>query len=147
MEHKASTASTDQFGRLLKRAQHKLHLVMTKHLQPYGITLSQYATLTVIQNMSPINGATLARETFVTPQTMHTLLMSLARKKLVERTLKVGNAKSLDIHLTAKGARVLAEATHIIDGVTEQSEVIFSEADIALMKQNLALYEKKLDDL
>jgi DNA-binding MarR family transcriptional regulator len=137
----------DQFGRLIKRAQHKLHTVMTKHLQPYGITVPQYATLSVIQSMSPISGAALARETFVTPQTIHTLLVSLEQKSLIERTVKAGNAKSLDIRLTSKGTNILAETTREIDRITNQSEAIFNEHEIAYMKQKIALYEISLDDL
>jgi DNA-binding MarR family transcriptional regulator len=120
---------------------------MAKHLQDCGITVSQYATLSVIQNVSPITGAALARETFVTPQTMHALLISLEGKRFIERTVKDGNAKSLDICLTPEGAIVLSKAAHKIDWIIEQSESIFSEREIDLMKRHLALYENRLDEL
>jgi DNA-binding MarR family transcriptional regulator len=135
----------DQLGRLLKRTQHKLHLLMSRHLQPYGLTVPQYAVLTVIQNMSPISGAELSREVFVTPQTMHTLLKNLEQKQLIERTVKLGNAKSLDVCLTIQGSEILGEATKKMDEIMSQAEINFNNHEVALFKKNLTTYEHRLD--
>jgi DNA-binding MarR family transcriptional regulator len=77
-------------------------------LRPWGITALQYTALTVLDRRDGLTTAELARNSFVTPQTMGDLVLALERRGLIERRPDPGNRRRLLIGLTETGHDLLA---------------------------------------
>lgn len=110
------TASARRSGRespTLLYAVKQVELAVRAHLdellRPTGVTTVQYTALTVLARRDTITSADLARNSFVTAQTMTDLVLSLERRELISRTRDPAHRRRLLISLTGKGRAFLAE--------------------------------------
>jgi DNA-binding MarR family transcriptional regulator len=99
-------------GPSLLYAVKQLELAVRAHLdellRPAGATALQYTALTVLARRSGMTGAELARNSFVTPQSMGDLVTALERRELVTRHRDPRHARRLLISLTPAGEDLLA---------------------------------------
>ncbi|MGW1952739.1 MarR family winged helix-turn-helix transcriptional regulator [Streptomyces sp. NPDC001920] len=90
----------------------QVELVVRSHLdelvKPSGITALQYTALTVLQRHDGLSAAQLARDSFVTAQSIADLVRSLDNRGLVRRERNPRNRRELLILLTDAGRDVLA---------------------------------------
>jgi len=77
-------------------------------LRPSGTTALQYTALTVLARRAGLTSAELARNAFVTPQSMGDLVTALERRDLVTRHRDPRHARRLLISLTPAGQDLLA---------------------------------------
>jgi DNA-binding MarR family transcriptional regulator len=73
----------------------------------YGLSVSQYTTLSVLARRSGLSNAQLARRALVSPQSMNEVLLALERRGLVRRKAHPEHGRILQARLTAKGRRLL----------------------------------------
>lgn len=127
-------------GYQLKRAQHELHTMMDRSLRRLGVTLSQYATMAILEQSPGLSNAQLARQTFVTPQTMFRILSGLERRGWATRpeTPDVGRARGA--RLTAEGRRKLSACTRATVGVEDHVMNRLSPGDRANLLKLLLSY-------
>lgn len=89
----------------------QVELVVRSHLdelvKPAGITALQYTALTVLERHDGLSAAQLARDSFVTAQSMADLVRSLETRGLVRRERNPRNRRELLILLTDAGREVL----------------------------------------
>lgn len=121
-------------GYVLKEASSALRAAMEEVLRPLGMTITQYATLELLSQRPGLTGSELARGTFVTRQSMNTLLQALEREGQVDRPGEAPVGKALPARLTPRGRRSLAHATTAVRSVevrmlagltpTEQAEAL-----------------------
>ena len=121
-------------GYVLKEASSALRAAMEEVLRPLGMTITQYATLELLSQRPGLTGSELARGTFVTRQSMNTLLQALEREGQVDRPGEAPVGKALPARLTPRGRRSLARATTAVRSVevrmlagltpTEQAEAL-----------------------
>lgn len=78
-------------------------------LKPSGITALQYTALTVLERRADLSAAELARNSFVTTQTMADMVTALESRQLISRRRDPANRRRLMIRLTDEGLRVLDE--------------------------------------
>ena len=78
-------------------------------LKPAGITALQYTALTVLEHRDGLASAELARNSFVTDQSMADLVNALIRRGLVVRDRDQVDRRRLVISLTDAGRDLLAE--------------------------------------
>lgn len=107
------------FGLNLKRAQHVLGLRIDDAMRPLGLNLGLWGVLRELADAPGASASELGRASFHTPQTVGGLLRRLADSGLVERSS--GRGRIVDNHLTAKGAKVLRQATAAADDVIRDS--------------------------
>src|SRR5919201_2045849 len=85
----------------------QLELAIRSHLddmfRPIGLTALQYTALTVLEHHPERSSAQLARESFVTAQSMADMITALERRGLIERHRATGDSRSIVIALTAAG--------------------------------------------
>jgi len=124
-------------GYAIKRAQHALRLRMDGDLQALGLTTPQYSVLSAIEANPGISNAQLARQAFVTPQTMQAILAGLERQALLVRTPDATHGRILRSLLTARGAALLAEAHQRLRGVGETLLGALGGLDSAVFLQAL----------
>jgi DNA-binding MarR family transcriptional regulator len=89
-------------------------------LKPSGVTALQYTALTVLQRREGLSSAELARNSFVTPQAMADLVMSLERRGLITRERDPGNRRRLLLSLTAAAHTLLADHETAIRALEDQ---------------------------
>ncbi|MDC0765475.1 MarR family winged helix-turn-helix transcriptional regulator [Streptomyces sp. HD] len=89
----------------------QVELVVRSHLdelvRPSGITALQYTALTVLQRHDGLSAAQLARDSFVTAQSIADLVRSLETRGLVRRERNPRNRRELLILLTDAGRELL----------------------------------------
>jgi len=113
-------ATTARVGYLIKRAQMVLHDAMADALGSHGLTVTQFAVLTALDEEPGLSNADLARRAFVTPQSMHTVLQELERLQLVVRNPHPQHQRILQAALTGAGRRTLTSAATAVDAIEEQ---------------------------
>ncbi|MER6125783.1 MarR family transcriptional regulator [Streptomyces sp. NPDC001795] len=90
----------------------QVELVVRSHLdelvKPAGITALQYTALTVLERHDGLSAAQLARDSFVTAQSMADLVRSLESRGLIRRERNPRNRRELLILLTDTGRELLA---------------------------------------
>ncbi|MFI6335649.1 MarR family winged helix-turn-helix transcriptional regulator [Streptomyces sp. NPDC050535] len=90
----------------------RVELVVRSHLdelvKPEGITALQYTSLTVLERHDGLSAAQLARDSFVTAQSVADVVRSLENRGLVRRERNQGNRRELLILLTDEGRALLA---------------------------------------
>ncbi|MEU0409658.1 MarR family transcriptional regulator [Streptomyces griseorubiginosus] len=90
----------------------QVELVVRSHLddlvRPSGITALQYTALTVLQRHDGLSAAQLARDSFVTAQSIADLVRSLETRGMVRRERNPNNRRELLILLTEEGRALLA---------------------------------------
>lgn len=119
MIQSAPPAVAKRFGYALKRAQHALRIAMDEVLRSLSLTTPQYSVLSALEAESGLSNARLARTAFVTPQTMHGLLILLERDDLVVRHPDPDHGRVLRTQLTEAG-RAKLKAAHLAVATVEQ---------------------------
>lgn len=77
-------------------------------LKPSGVTALQYTALTVLERRDGMSAAELARNSFVTPQSMSDLVGALERRGLITRSPDPVSRRRHVISLTDDGRALLA---------------------------------------
>ncbi|MFF0431759.1 MarR family winged helix-turn-helix transcriptional regulator [Streptomyces sp. NPDC004327] len=77
-------------------------------LKPSGVTALQYTALTVLERRDGMSAAELARNSFVTPQSMSDLVGALERRGLISRSPDPVSRRRHVISLTDDGRALLA---------------------------------------
>lgn len=108
---------TTSVGYALKRAQSALHAAMDQRLAEVGLSVSQYACLTLLEQRPGLTNAELARGVFVTRQATHQLLTGLRRAGLVDTT---GSGRDQRLSLSRHGSTVLTVAAAAVRAVEDQ---------------------------
>ena len=119
----------DRLGYLVKRLEQTLRTRMDKDLGALGLTTPQYAALSVLELEPGLSNADMARRCFVTPQTMHQILLSLGRAGLVERSAHPEHSRVQQTHLTARGRSLLDRAHDLVAAVEAKLASPLSKAE------------------
>lgn len=111
-----STASDpyQMLGYALKRAQQALRGHLDTKLRAIGLTTPQYSVLSGLERHAGLSNAELARQAFVTPQTMQAIITTLERDGLIERTAHPANGRIRTTELTGAGRAALRAAHGIV---------------------------------
>lgn len=98
---------------LLMYAVKQVELAVRAHLddllKPAGVTALQYTALSVLEHSGELSAAQLARNSFVTAQSMADMVKALTSKGLITREQDETDRKRLLISLTPEGRAFLAE--------------------------------------
>lgn len=110
---------TEKIGYLIKRAQQALRLEMDNELQHLNLTTAQYAALSALEQNPKASNAALARDCFVTPQTMIEIIKNLETAGFVSRQSHPEHGRIIQTMLTPDGRTKLATAHQVIDDIEE----------------------------
>ncbi|MEU6751243.1 MarR family transcriptional regulator [Spirillospora sp. NPDC046719] len=92
---------------LVKRLELLVRSRLEELVRPAGITALQYTALTVLERHDGLSAAQLARDSFVTAQSMADMVRALETRGLVRRERNPANRRELLILLTAAGRALL----------------------------------------
>jgi DNA-binding MarR family transcriptional regulator len=99
---------------MVKRLEMAIRALMDDRLRSRGLTTLQYTALSVLERRSGLSSAQLARRSFVRPQTMHQMILSLEERELIERRRDPGNRRVLLISLSSIGRSLLRECEPLV---------------------------------
>jgi DNA-binding MarR family transcriptional regulator len=114
---------------VIARLERALRRELADRIQPHGLTVPQYTTLSVLRARSGLSNAQLARRSYITPQTMSEVIAALEEKGLVEREPDPGHRRILRIKVTAKGRRVMARCDAAVEAMEEAMLAELSQDD------------------
>ena len=132
-------------GYVLKQATASLHASMEAVLRPVGLTLSQYSCLELLSRGGDQTNAQLARGAFVTPQSMHELLLGLERRALVRREADSQVGRARPAHPTDAGLDLVERARIAIAPIEQALVAGLSDADQAALLARLHAIVQALD--
>ncbi|MBL7620764.1 MarR family transcriptional regulator [Frankia sp. AgB1.8] len=92
----------------VKRLELAVRAGLDDVLRASGVTTLQYTALTVLERSGEVSAARLARDSFVTPQSMADMLRTLEERGLIRRETNPRNRRESLVQLTAAGSRLLA---------------------------------------
>jgi DNA-binding MarR family transcriptional regulator len=104
----------------VKQVELAVRALMDEVLRPAGVTTLQYTALTVLARREGVTSAELARNSFVTAQTMTDMVGALERRGLIVREQDPAHGRRLLISLSDKGREFLEEHAADVAAIEDQ---------------------------
>ena len=139
-EGSVSAMETSEDGReptllyLVGRMDRVVRRAMGNVLTAHGLSVNQYATLSVLDRRSGLSNAQLARRALVSPQSMNEVLLTLEQRGLVGRRAHPDHGRILQARLTAKGRTLLARCNEEVHQVEARMVSSLSEDEQAALR-------------
>jgi DNA-binding MarR family transcriptional regulator len=92
---------------LMKQVELAVRARLDEMVRPAGLTALQYTALTVLERHPDLTSAHLARNSFVTAQSMADMVTSLRARGLIDRHQDPVDGRRLVLFLTEDGKRLL----------------------------------------
>ncbi|MEU6128049.1 MarR family transcriptional regulator [Saccharopolyspora sp. NPDC047091] len=105
---------------LVKRLELVIRALLDDVLRPLGLTTLQYTALSVLQNKGALSSAQLARRSFLRPQTMHEMVLTLEKRGLITRGPGASNRRVLLASLTQSGSDLLATCAPAVQELEDE---------------------------
>ena len=105
---------------MIKQVELVVRSRLDELVKPSGITALQYTALTVLERHDGLSAAQLARDSFVTAQSIADLVRSLESRGLVRRERNPRNRRELLILLTDDGRELLTRCAGPVRELEEQ---------------------------
>lgn len=131
------TALSRQTLQGMKRVKLRFRALLDERLRPLGITTAQLQILFAVKGAAGSSGAQLARECFVTPQSIQTLLAQLEKAGLIVRQKAQGNERILTATITAAGERLAKKVERLSQEIQESLWSGISDREIRQMNKLL----------
>jgi DNA-binding MarR family transcriptional regulator len=122
---------------LLKRTELVVRARLEELLKPAGVTALQYTALTVLERHAGLTAAQLARDSFVTAQSMADMVRTLESRGYVVRRPNPANRRELLIALTDLGHRLLADYERPVRDIERRMTDGLTDDDAARLRRTL----------
>ncbi|WP_241518851.1 MarR family transcriptional regulator [Streptomyces sp. CB03238] len=122
---------------LVKRTELAVRARLEELLKPAGITALQYTALTVLERHDGLSAAQLARDSFVTAQSMADMVRTLENRGLIRREPHPRNRREKVVLLADAGRRLLAEYAEPARRLEERMVLDFDEEESARFRDCL----------
>jgi DNA-binding MarR family transcriptional regulator len=116
---------------LVKQVELAVRSHLDALLRPAGLTALQYTALTVLERHPDLSAAQLARNSFVTNQSMADMITALQGRGLIERHRDQADRRRLVVALTAAGR-------HLLDGYRDRVAALEAEMLAGLSTEEVA---------
>jgi len=105
---------------LVGRLERVVRRRLSAAVEPAGLTLPAYTTLSVLRVQDGLSNAELARRSLVTPQSMSEVLTLLVEQGYVRRRAEPGHGRVIRTELTRAGQRALERCDRAVDAVERE---------------------------
>ncbi|WP_435972129.1 MarR family winged helix-turn-helix transcriptional regulator [Streptomyces sp. Qhu_M48] len=129
---------------LLKRTELAVRARLDELLKPAGITALQYTALTVLERRDGVSAAQLARDSFVTAQSMADMVRTLEGRDLIRREPNPANRRERLILLSDPGRRLLAEYAGPARRLEERMVADLSAEQVGVLREGLIVAWRSL---
>jgi MarR family transcriptional regulator, organic hydroperoxide resistance regulator len=138
---------SDAFPYLLTRVGVRMGELFSRRLAPYGLTLPMYRVMATLWEQGDRRLGELSDLTSIELSTLSRLVGTMTRKGLVSRKRPNGNARTVEINLTAKGRTLVEELIPLAKLHEEVGLQSFAPEKIADLKRDLIKVFQNLDEL
>jgi DNA-binding MarR family transcriptional regulator len=94
----------------LRKASRRVTQIYDQHLEPYGLTVTQFSLLGHLKTLDGIAIGTLADALVMDPTTLNRVLKPLQTRGFVASTTGEQDARTRHLHITGTGLAIHAEA-------------------------------------
>ncbi|GAA4055530.1 MarR family transcriptional regulator [Actinomadura miaoliensis] len=123
---------------MVKRLELAVRSGLEDLVRPAGVTALQYTALTVLDRHDGLSAAQLARDSFVTAQSMADMVRALESRGLIRRERNPANRRELLIHLTDAGRELLADLAEPVRDLEERMIGDLSPRQVEQFRQALS---------
>lgn len=121
----------------LRKATRRLSQIYDQHLEPLGLTITQYGLLARLSAADGIGVGAFAEQLVMDPTTLTRNLRPLERQRLLVLAPDPRDRRSRMLHLTARGRERLAEARPVWARAQRQIEDSVGREDVAALHASL----------
>ncbi|MEV4572490.1 MarR family transcriptional regulator [Nonomuraea jabiensis] len=123
---------------MVKQVELVVRARLDELVRPAGITVTQYTALTVLERHDGLSAAQLARDSFVTAQSVADLVRALEERGLIRRERNPANRRELHILLTDAGRELLARLAEPVRELEELMIADLSTRQVGQLRQALS---------
>ena len=123
---------------MLKQVELAVRARIDEIVRPVGLTAAQYTALTVLERHTDMSSAQLARNSFVTAQSMADMITALEGRKLIERHRDKSDRRRLVVALTDEGRALLDRCRDDVDALEATMLSGLSTAQTKALRATLA---------
>jgi DNA-binding MarR family transcriptional regulator len=131
---------------VIKQVELAVRSRLDEILRPSGISVLQYTALTVLERQPDLSSAQLARNSFVTAQSMADMVVALQERGLIERHRDPADRRRLVLALTARGQKLLNRYRPKVAAVEEEMLARLSARQSTELRRSLAVCRAALAD-
>ncbi len=131
----APRGGQDSVLALIKQVQYRCYLRVEQAMQPLGVAEVKYRLMATLKQRKEMSSAELSRLYEVRPQTMFKQIALMESKGLIRRTASKTNKRVLELELSEKGQRVLAECDARAAAIEEKLFRNFSRGELAIYRE------------
>jgi len=122
---------------LVKQIELAVRSRLDEIVRPLGLTALQYTALTVLERRPDLSTAQLARNSFVTSQSMADMVSVLEDRGLIERHRDRADRRRLVVALTADGQELLDRCRDDVSGLEQQMQSGLTSSQVAALRRSL----------
>jgi DNA-binding MarR family transcriptional regulator len=122
---------------VIKQTELAVRARLDEILRPAGLTVLQYTALTVLERRPDLSSAQLARNSFVTAQSMADMVVTLHERGLIERHRDPADRRRLVLALTATGRRLLTRYRDRVAALEREMLCGLSAREAAQLRRGL----------
>lgn len=131
---------------VVKQVELAVRARLEEIVRPAGLTALQYTALTVLERHPDLTSAQLARDSFVTAQSMADMVVILVQRELIERHRDPHDKRRLVLALTPAGRRLLNRYRGQVAELETQMLAPLSARDAAQLRRGLLACRSALSD-
>lgn len=131
---------------LVKQVELAVRSHLDDLLRPSGLTALQYTALTVLERHPDLSSAQLARDSFVTAQSMADMITILLRRGLIERHRDQSDRRRLVVALTADGRALLDRYRDPVAALQAQMQAGLTSREVSSLRRALHACHANLTD-
>ena len=129
---------------LVKQVELAVRSHLDNLLRPAGLTALQYTALTVLERHPDMSAAQLARNSFVTAQSMADMITALEGRGLIERHRDQADRRRLVVALTTAGRELLDDYRDQVAALEQRMLAGLDSGEIARLRRCLHLCHANL---
>ena len=122
---------------LVKQVELAVRSHLDNLLRPAGLTALQYTALTVLERHPDMSAAQLARNSFVTAQSMADMITALEGRGLIERHRDQADRRRLVVALTSAGRELLDDYRDQVAALEERMLAGLSNGETSRLRHSL----------
>jgi DNA-binding MarR family transcriptional regulator len=122
---------------LVKQVELAIRSHLDDLLRPAWLTALQYTALTVLERHPDVSSAQLARNSFVTAQSMADMITALEGRGLIERHRDRLDRRRLVVDLTARGRELLDRYRDQVTALEDQMLTGLTKPQVSSLRRSL----------
>ena len=128
-------AATPTLSYAISRLDRVVHSAVANAVREHGLSVAQYTVLSVLGNRGSLSNAQLARRSYVSPQSMNEVLLTLEGRGFVVRQDDPNHGRIRQTALTDKGQQALALCGERVSTVEDEMTSALTASERAELHQ------------